>query len=197
MALNKELKREQILDHGVQLLMMHGYHGTGVKLLLDTVKVPKGSFYSYFESKENFTAEAITYYIEPFLTKLEFYLNNQDIDGLTALKSYFESLTQDLERTDFKGGCLLGDMMGEISSVSDVCRQALKTAVGRYCALLERGIKSAQQKGVVRADICAETVARLLFDAWQGALLHMKVEQSIAPLQRFSDELLDRYITNL
>ncbi len=28
------------------------------------VQVPKGSFYSYFDSKEAFAAEAITHYIE-------------------------------------------------------------------------------------------------------------------------------------
>ena len=40
----KQLKQEQLLDQGVQLLMNQGYHGTGLKLILDTVKIPKGSF---------------------------------------------------------------------------------------------------------------------------------------------------------
>lgn len=196
MTLTKELKREQILDHGIQLLMVHGYHGTGVKLLLDTVNVPKGSFYNYFESKENFTAEAIAHYIEPFLTKLEFYLAKPELDGLAAIKAYFGALTQDLEQRDFKGGCLLGDMMCEVGSDSVVCRQALRTAINRYCTLLEQGLSSAQQAGIARSDIPTTTMARLLFDAWQGALLQMKVEQSTVPLQRFSSELLDNYITS-
>ena len=196
MANLKEFKREQILNQGIQLMMMHGYHGTGVKLLLDTVNVPKGSFYSYFDSKENFTAEAIAHYIEPFITRLQSYLNNSELDGLAAIKAYFDSLTQELENSDFKGGCLLGDLMGEIGGVSDVCRQALKTAINQYCTLLEQGLLSAQQQGIVRTDISAATMARLFFDAWQGALLHMKVEQSIIPLQRFSAELLDHYIIN-
>lgn len=194
MAMRKEHKREQILDHGVHLLMIHGYHGTGVKLLLDAVNVPKGSFYSYFESKENFTAEAIAHYIEPFLTKLEFYLAKPELDGHAAIKAYFTALTQELELNDFKGGCLLGDMMCEIGSVSEVCRRALRTAIDRYCGLLEQGLSSAQQAGIIRSDIPTTTMARLLFDAWQGALLQMKVEQSTVPLHRFSSELLDTYI---
>lgn len=194
MTVKKELKREQILEHGIHLLMRNGYHGTGVKLILDKVNVPKGSFYSYFESKENFTAEAIAHYIEPFLNKLQSYLARPEYDGLSAIKAYFGDSTLELEQYDFKGGCLLGDMMCEIGSVSVVCRQALKVAINRYCALLEQGLSSAQQEGTVRSDIPATTMARLLFDGWQGALLQMKVEQSIVPLQRFSSELLDKYI---
>lgn len=194
MVAQKELKREQILNQGIHLLMKHGYHGTGVKLLLDTVKIPKGSFYSYFESKEKFTADAISHYIEPFLIKLQFYISKPELDGLAAIKAYFYALSKELEQSDFTGGCLLGDMMGEMGSASDVCNQALRIAIERYCSLLEQGLSSAQQEGIIRSDVPASTMARLLFDAWQGALLHMKIEKSIVPLQRFSTELLDHYI---
>lgn len=193
MTMQKELKKEQILNQGIHLLMLHGYHGTGLKLILDTVKVPKGSFYSYFDSKENFTAEAISHYIAPFLTRLENYLANPALDGHAAIKAYFDSLMADLKESDFKGGCLLGDMMGELGASSDLCRQALRDAIDSYCTLLEQGLSSAQKAGVVRSDIPASSMARLLFDSWQGALLHMKVEQSIAPLQRCSSELLEQY----
>lgn len=194
MIVRKELKKEQILNQGIQLLMRHGYNGTGLKLLLDTVKVPKGSFYSYFESKEKFTAEAITHYIEPFIVRLEFYLNQPELDGFAAIKAYFDSLIDELEQSDFKGGCLLGDMMGEVGSISDLCRLALKAAIERYCVLLERGLRSAQLAGIIHAEIATESMAKLLFDSWQGALLHMKIERSITPLQRFSTELLDHYL---
>lgn len=194
MTAQKEHKREQILNQGIHLLMRHGYHGTGVKLLLDTVNIPKGSFYSYFESKEKFTADAISHYIEPFLSKLQCYLSNPELDGLAAIKAYFYALTKELEQSDFMGGCLLGDLMGEMGNASDICHQALRVAIERYCSLLEQGLSAAQQEGIIRADVSAATMARLLFDAWQGALLHMKIEKSIVPLQRFSAELLDHYI---
>lgn len=193
MAVQKHIKKEQILNQGIHLLMMHGYHGTGLKLILDTVKVPKGSFYSYFKSKEQFTAEAIAHYIEPFLTKLQGFLDDSSLNGHEAINAYFGSLVTELEQSDYKGGCLLGDMMGEMSGVSDVCRDALMSAVARYCALLERGLVSAQQADIVRNDLSVDSMARLLFDTWQGALLHMKIEKSIAPLQRCTDQLLNGY----
>lgn len=195
MSYQKEQKREQILDQGVQLLMRNGYHGTGIKLLLDKVNVPKGSFYSYFESKEKFTAEAISHYIEPFISKLEHYLNESGLDGYSAINQYFADLMRTLDESDYEDGCLLGDLMGEIGSCSELCRFALKRAIERYCGLLEKGLTSAQQQGLVRSDISAATMASVIFDCWQGALLNMKVEQSTMPLQRFSNEILKQYIT--
>jgi hypothetical protein len=43
--------KTRLLDEGVASLIGQGYHGTGIKEVLDHVKVPKGSFYNYFERK--------------------------------------------------------------------------------------------------------------------------------------------------
>jgi len=193
MSTQKQIKKEQILNQGIELLMRNGYHGTGIKLILDTVQVPKGSFYSYFESKENFTAEAIRHYIAPFIARLQSFLNKTDLNGHEAIKAYFESLIEDLEQSDYSGGCLLGDMMGEISSASELCRQTLLAAVSDYCQLLEQGLGEAQQSGILRQDITPEVMAKLLFDQWQGALLQMKIEKSTQALKRCLTLLLDDY----
>ena len=76
----KELK-EKLLDRGVALLMEQGYHGTGLQELVQSVGVPKGSFYNYFESKEAFSAEVVAHYIEPFIKRLDAQLQRKDLDG--------------------------------------------------------------------------------------------------------------------
>jgi TetR/AcrR family transcriptional repressor of nem operon len=50
MKTNKHIKRNNLLDQGVYFLMAQGYHGTGVNEIAKAVQVPKGSFYSYFDS---------------------------------------------------------------------------------------------------------------------------------------------------
>ena len=59
-----------MLNQGLGLLMQQGYHGMGLKEILDAVQIPKGSFYNYFGSKENFAAETIEHYIDPYLELL-------------------------------------------------------------------------------------------------------------------------------
>jgi len=190
---NKQIKREKLLDQGVKMLMDQGYHGTGLKEILDVVKIPKGSFYNYFGSKEKFAAEAIIHYIEPFIDLLSKHLQTPHIDGLTALKNYYAELINEVEKSGYKGGCLLGNMMGEVGDTSDECRRSLLLTIDRYNLLQESALLRAQNEGLVRKDRSAKSMTNLLFSSWQGALLQMKVEKSIQPLQVCWDTLLDDY----
>lgn len=193
MIAKKQNKREKLLDQGVQMLMDQGYHGTGIKDILDVVGIPKGSFYNYFASKEIFAAEAISHYIEPFIQLLDAHMQNPELDGLTALKYYYAELINEVERAGYKGGCLLGNLMGELGDTSEVCRRSLKLALERYRNLQKSALLRAQQEGSVREDLGAEAMADLLIDNWQGALLRMKIEQSVHPLQQFVETLLGDY----
>lgn len=185
----KEINRENLLNQGVALLMQQGYHGTGLQEILDAVQIPKGSFYNYFGSKENFGAAVIEHYITPYIEQISRYLA-QDTDALSALQRYFNESIAELERTDFKGGCLLGNLIGEIGDSSEVCRVALQTTLNRYRDVLQLGLSLAQQQGTIRTDKSAREMADLLVNTWQGALLRMKVEQSTAPLTQCCQALL-------
>ncbi|MDF1584071.1 MAG: TetR family transcriptional regulator C-terminal domain-containing protein [Methyloprofundus sp.] len=193
MLSNKQIKRGKLLDQGVHMLMTQGYHGTGIKEILDSVQVPKGSFYNYFASKEEFAAEAITHYIEPFILRLTAHLQAPQVDALSALQNYYAELIVEVEKGGYKGGCLLGNLMGEIGGTSILCNCALKMAVERYKQLQQKALERAQQEGTVRKDRSAESMADMLVNLWQGALLRMKIEQSVQPLQAFCDTLLDDY----
>ncbi|MEC4747562.1 TetR family transcriptional regulator C-terminal domain-containing protein [Methylomicrobium sp. Wu6] len=189
----KQFNRENLLSQGVTLLMQQGYHGTGLKEILDAVQIPKGSFYNYFGSKERFAAEVIQHYIEPFIRQLDGHLQNQEINALTAINRYFAELIDALEQAGFQGGCLLGNLMGEVGDSSELCRESLQTAVRRYRDLLVQGLLTAQRQGTVRTDKSAETMADLLVNTWQGALLRMKIEQSSEPLKQCCRDLLGDY----
>ena len=192
-ARKKEFNRESLLNQGVLFFMNQGYHGTGLQEILDAVNVPKGSFYNYFDSKEEFGAAVIQHYIEPFILRLSTHLQLSDSDALGAIRRYFNELIVELEENKFKGGCLLGSLMGEIGSTSDVCQQSLQSAIARYRDLLQSGLAQAQQQGSVRTDKTPEEMADLLINLWQGALLRMQIEKSAAPVKQCCHDLLDDF----
>lgn len=172
------------------MLTMQGYHGTGLKELLGNVGIPKGSFYNYFDSKEDFCAAAISHYIKPFIDQVESCLAVQGVDGLTAIQNYFNILINELEVNDFMGGCLLGNMLGEVGDTSDDCLHELAHSVHTYKDKLKEGFERAQKEGAARSDISPEVMANLIVNGWQGALLRMKVEKSTQPLKELCDSLL-------
>lgn len=189
----KTLTKEKLLDKGVSLLMEQGYHGTGLQDVLTSVGVPKGSFYNYFSSKEEFGADVIRHYIEPFIQQLDRHLSDPDLDGVGALDAYLRELIAESERRRFKGGCLLGNLIGEIGDTSDACRDSLRDTLHRYRDKLAEAIARGQEEGSFRTDKRAGEMADFLVNAWQGALLRMKVEQSVAPLEQCRQLLLEDY----
>lgn len=191
----KDLNKDNLLNQGVMMLMDQGYHGTGLQKVLDAVNIPKGSFYNYFENKEHFGAEAIQHYIDPFLEQLAAHLKHSDADALEAIQCYFDELIAELENKDFKGGCLLGNLMGEVGDTSDICQKSLQTAVNRYRDLLQSGLEKAQEQGAVRKDKSARDMADLLINTWQGALLRAKIEKTSAPLLQCCQALLGDFFS--
>ncbi|MEN9757976.1 MAG: hypothetical protein RL755_2163, partial [Pseudomonadota bacterium] len=149
--------------------------------------------YNYFGSKEIFAAEMIEHYIEPYLIQLQTYLNESEGHSLAALERYLNESITELERTEFKGGCLLGNLTGEIGDTSDICRIALQQALGRYRDVWEMGFYRAQKEGSIRKDKTARELADLWVNSWQGALLRMKVEQSIMPLRQCKETVLNDF----
>lgn len=185
--------RDKLLDKGVALLMEQGYHGTGLQELVQSAGVPKGSFYNYFASKEAFSAEVVKHYIDPFIKQLEHHLQRKDVSADIALRAYFDELIEETERRNFKGGCLLGNLMGEIGDTSELAQASLRDAVHRYRDKLREGIARGQSEGIFRKDMDAKDMADFLVNVWQGALLRVKVERSVRPLTQFCDMLLNGY----
>jgi TetR/AcrR family transcriptional repressor of nem operon len=183
--------RLRLLDAGVRAFKDNGFHGTGVQQVLDSVGVPKGSFYNYFESKEAFGAEAIRHYAAGFAKAMRDASRGAP-DPLTGLRRFFRGLMQEFEKADYVGGCLVANLGGELEG-SDVCREALAEAFTGWRNAVRDVLRDAQKRGQVRKDLDAREMADLLCDAWEGAVIRMKIDRSLAPLHRCLDRLLDGY----
>jgi len=187
------LNRERLLDEGVAILSTQGYHGTGLKQILDTVNIPKGSFYNYFESKDDYGAEVIKHYTDRVVALCDACLETPGLDGLAALEKYVDAFIEKTRSTNFREGCLLGNLGAEICDAGESCLKALRQGLARVQERFERALARAQQEGVARADMDAETMAELLLNAWEGAVMRMRVEKSLKPLEDIRELLLKGY----
>ncbi|QDT39904.1 TetR family transcriptional regulator C-terminal domain-containing protein [Stratiformator vulcanicus] len=186
-------KRRELIDRGAQLLLSGGFHGTGLKTLLDDVGVPKGSFYNYFESKEHFGAEVIREVGRRSVEKLRAQVERFR-DGISGLRAFFREQIRGYEANPCHGGCLLGAMGNEIAGESKLCREALAARFCDFEETLAKGIAKAQAAGKVREDLSAEVLGRAIFAAWEGALIRMKVAGSTAPLTEFETVFLKGFL---
>ncbi len=192
-ARNKVEKKELLLDAGIQFMIRQGYNGTGIKEILDEVNVPKGSFYNYFESKEDFGAQVISRYVEYFNQLLVSFIQNPKENALETLRSFFLEVTRQFRDKGYTEGCLLGNLGAEISDNNEKCRISLTRGVNDIQKNFVRLIKLGQEQASIRQDIPAEDLAEFLINAWEGSLLRMKIEKSEQPLKKALTMLLDTF----
>jgi TetR/AcrR family transcriptional repressor of nem operon len=189
-------KRAELLQRGAELLCERGYHGTGLKQILAAVGIPKGSFYNYFSSKEEFVGEVIRHAAAADVERLDRELRDHaDAPGSAAerLRAALDRQVDAMAEGGCRRGCLFGNLAAEMGETSEVCREATEQALAairdRYQAALELG----QAEGTVRQDVPAAILADFLIDAWEGSILRMKVVGSAAPLRGCLDLVFEHF----
>jgi TetR/AcrR family transcriptional repressor of nem operon len=191
-----EKTKQDLLEVGLSLFEEKGFNATGIQEIATSAGIPKGSFYNYFPSKDDFGVAVINYY-----TKFNTGIWQDLLDTKTekensyeALISAFLSITEKYRCAEVKKGCLLGNLAAEISDASEKCRMALQVSVNTYKTILAERLLLGQQFGKVRNDLPAQLLADLIWDCWQGSLLRMKIEKSVEPVNHDLDLLFKHFL---
>jgi len=185
---NEHIK-EELLQVGLDTLLTNGYHGTGIKEVLDKLGVPKGSFYHYFKSKERFAAEVVHFYARNLNNRMAGVMAGAQKTGLAAIKQAFMRLVDEYRAG--MCGCILGALASEISGTSEECRLAILQEVERWNAMLAALVKQGQKDGDIRNDLDAEFLAKMLWNCWEGGVLRMKVEASPTAVEDVVNHMFD------
>jgi TetR/AcrR family transcriptional repressor of nem operon len=174
----------------MELLADSGYHGTGLKKILDRVKVPKGSFYNYFASKEIFVSEIIKEYNRDVVSRLDDYIQSSDDDPVTMIRCIHKAIINDIEAKGMKG-CLVGNLAAEIGNSSVPCQVEMKTAFEAWEKRFVLLIEKAQEEKLLRDDMEASDMAQIFWSAWQGGLLKMKIDGNTDHLNKVVSLMID------
>jgi len=172
-----EQTREALISAGIEQISRHGYHGTGIKQILDVVNVPKGSFYNFFESKEAFVAELIKEYSKNLLAELNGFREGPgaDLSPVEKLRSIYQYGLEMYSNTDCQQSCLIGALAMDIGPESIACHQALRKATIEWQDVFSQVLIEAQQSGEVRKDLTSTQLSSVYWSTWEGALMKMKV----------------------
>ncbi|MCP8688182.1 TetR/AcrR family transcriptional regulator [Marinobacterium sedimentorum] len=186
--------RDSILEMGMELFDRNGYHGTGLKEILDACQVSKGSFYNFFGSKEDFAIEIIRHFQARAFDCWNLQADQPPGCHAARLRHKIETEIQTSQAHCFRMGSLLANLSGEIGAASDAFRNAILGATNRILDALEQDMLQCQQEGSVRTDLDARALAELIWNCWQGALLRVQVEESTAPLSSMVQLLWERVL---
>jgi TetR/AcrR family transcriptional repressor of nem operon len=185
--------RDHLLSTGLKMLHARGFHASGVQDITAAAEVPKGSFYTHFDSKERFGAEVLGRYWEGRADRAIAILSDETRTPLDRLKAYFASKTR--VAGPFDKGCMIGNFSAEMAGGSRVVRDRLAAVLAAWTQLLATCIREAQAVGQLRPNLDPDSVAAFLIDAFEGAVLRTKVDRDATALLRFESIVFSTILT--
>ncbi|UEG60535.1 TetR/AcrR family transcriptional regulator [Stutzerimonas chloritidismutans] len=183
-------KRDLILSKGARVMTRRGYHGTGVQEIVQAGGIPKGSFYHYFASKEDFALQALDYIYAPRLERYQAALSNSAVSPRQRILDYYADLVAHFARQEKpEYHCFIGSLSFEMAELCPAIAKRLSAILTQSVELLTACLEQARDAGEIAADCDCAVLAEFISNAWEGALLRMKVSGSVAPLQVFFQQL--------
>jgi TetR/AcrR family transcriptional regulator, transcriptional repressor for nem operon len=177
--------RDHLLQVGLRRIRAMGYGSTGVQEILDEADVPKGSFYHYFRSKEEFAREVLALYVRGQRERVEEILRDGKAAPLKRLRRYFRELIAVFVPTAPLSGCLLGNLSLEIADHSDSIQSLLRRSFANWQAAIAEVLRQAIERGDLPRSTNPDDLAAFLLNSYEGALLRSKADRSNEPLELF------------
>jgi TetR/AcrR family transcriptional repressor of nem operon len=178
--------KERILDAAEVLMLEKSFHSVGLNEILAAVKVPKGSFYHYFKSKEQFGVEMLKHYTANAIAyKTQMLLSaSPEADPLQRLLTFLESNIAKCQESDGKCPCLVVKLTSEVADFSEPMREVLAEGNRKWTGVLEKLLREGIAKKKISSRVDPPIMAAVIQDLLTGAMQRAATQRSTAPLRQ-------------
>lgn len=177
--------RADIITKGSELIRQKGYHHVGINEILKTCNIPKGSFYNFFESKEDFVAQSMVAYSEDYNRFIRSFLEDASKSPLERLQNFYTHLIDNNNKEGCKAGCLLTNLSLEIGGINEYLAQIADEQFQKNLAPLIQCIAEGQEEGAITRQFSAAYLAEYLQAGISGAFSRMKVQRNRVYLDKW------------
>ncbi|MBI3554719.1 MAG: TetR/AcrR family transcriptional regulator [Deltaproteobacteria bacterium] len=175
--------KSKLVETAAALIYRQGWNATGINQILTEARVPKGSFYYHFHSKDELGVAIVKFHGQKLQETYVCTLLNEQLTGREALEAFFDWLLERQSRNEWRLGCPIGSFTNEIADSSELiapaCREVLVSMLAVFSATILRG----QKDQTIVATDDANELGMLVASALQGAMLLMKTVRQEAPLR--------------
>ena len=190
----QETTRDKILRTGAEVIHLKGFNHTGLQEILSAAKVPKGSFYNYFKSKDDFGLQVIDYFIGQFFQFSKDILGDTSIPPLERIRKMLDWFKDLFRSTEYTCGCPIGNLAQEMGDLSPAFRERLEDAMNAMVDAYAGILTEAQAAGEISRDLDAKETAHFIVSSWHGALIRMKIVKGLEPLDIHSKFIFDHVL---
>lgn len=179
-------KRQDIIDTAILLFGIHGFHNTGVNLIMEKAKISKKTLYMHFRSKDELIAAALQYHDAVTRNHFMKTIDGTSHDPIEKLIAIFDVTQNWFASNDFFG-CIFINAIAEFSEfespIQSVCNQYKKSKrdyIKKLCA----------EAKLSNPDRIADELSLLI----EGATVTAQVSKSTAAAEtakRIAIQLID------
>ena len=175
--------RQHLLATGQNIIASQGFSSVGLSTILQQASVPKGSFYHYFRSKEQFGQALLEDYFAGYLEALAQRFSTPDQSALQRLMGYWENWQHQYCGPDGVQNCLVVKLSAEVADLSEPMRIALRDGTGRIIDAIAACIRTAiEEQSLPEQD--EYQLAGNLYQLWLGASLLTKLRRDCQAMDR-------------
>jgi AcrR family transcriptional regulator len=180
--------RERIVQQSAELFRLQGYNATGVKQIVEAAQAPFGSVYHFFPGgKEQLGAEAIRVSGALYEQLIPAVLDPAP-DLVTGVRNFFAAAAAHLRETDYADACPIATVALEVSSSSEVMREACAEVFESWIAAGSQRFEAAGGSPEKARELTIAMVCAL-----EGAFVLARALRSIEPLE-IAGELMARRV---
>lgn len=186
--------RKDLVWCGTELLTERGFQITGIEEVLKRVGVPKGSFYHYFKSKDEFGHAVIDNYEQYYARKMDRIFGNLDRLPVQRLQDFVLNAKNGMAKFDFKRGCLIGNLGQELAALDTQFRERLEGVLQSWEQRVTDCLKEAIEIGELAPGQDPKQLSRFFWVGWEGAILRSKLMRSLEPIDQFTTLFFERVL---
>lgn len=176
--------REKLLDAAQKLMLVKGYPATTIDEICAAAKLTKGSFFHYFESKEDLAKALLDRYASP-RQRIEWSaLQKNNRDPLERVYGYLEFSARLYQRPNGRNGCLLGNFAQELSDTHPDIRSLCAKRFDEWAALFKRALDEAKIKHRPRATLDTQSLAEHFIAVLEGSLILGKAHRDMGIVRK-------------
>ena len=173
--------RDNILAVGQRIMSGKGFSAVGLNEILTEAKVPKGSFYHYFGSKDAFGEALLANYFEDYLADIDTVMGQPGVTMAQRLLDYFDMWRANQSFLDCQGKCLAVKLAAEVADLSEAMRTVLNQGTSAIIARLADAIERGVAEGSLAVDDNPRRIAESLYQLWLGASVMVKIVRGTEP----------------
>ena len=179
---NYDDTRQHLLDTGYQIMVIKGFSGVGLNEILQTANVPKGSFYHYFKSKEQYGQSLLEDYFQAYLADMDQRFAVTTLNGRERIMDYWQKWLDSYCVPCGGQKCLVVKLSAEVADLSEIMRLSLREGTDQIIQRITLCIQHGQQDGSLPHSDAQQT-ATALYQLWLGASLLSKLHLNSVSLQ--------------